>query len=380
MRFSLILFWKGLFGLLSCTIILIISTNITYSGIVNVEINNNVYPVKIVNGKGNTSISNLSSGSYIAVAKLTGNTIFKDADKTIMFNITDSTNPNLYDPNLNVIISNFDQNSVLIEVTTNSIYSGMVDVKINDNSYSVSVVNGKGSIITKLSEGNYIAVAKLNGNNIFKDSVKSIVFNVTGNNESVLYDPELTLTINDYYVDSFGTIIVTTNSIYTGMVDVEINGRVHHINVVNGKGNMTIDTLAEGSYVAVAKFSENNIFKSSTKSVTFTVIDIDNNDDDDGESNKEDDINLFLYAVKIKKSAKKLIIKATLKINNKAAKGVKLIFKFKGKTYYAKTNKKGIAKITIKKSVLKKLKVGKKVKYQAIYKNITKTKSAKVKR
>ena len=41
-------------------------------------------------------------------------------------------------------------------------------------------------------------------------------------------------------------------------------------------------------------------------------------------------------------------------INNKAAKGVKLIFKFKGKTYYAKTNKKGIAKITIKKSVLKK--------------------------
>ena len=37
-----------------------------------------------------------------------------------------------------------------------------------------------------------------------------------------------------------------------------------------------------------------------------------------------------------------------------------MTFKFKGKKYKAKTNKKGIAQVVIKKSVLKKLKVGKK--------------------
>lgn len=78
-------------------------------------------------------------------------------------------------------------------------------------------------------------------------------------------------------------------------------------------------------------------------------------------------VKLTLYKVKIKKSAKKLKLTATLKMDGKKVKGKKLTFKFKGKTYVAKTNKKGIAKVTIKKSVLQKLKAGKKVKYQVSY-------------
>ena len=76
---------------------------------------------------------------------------------------------------------------------------------------------------------------------------------------------------------------------------------------------------------------------------------------------------LTLKKVKIKRSAKKLILQATLKINGKVAKGKRIIFKFKGKTYNAKTNKKGVAKVTIKKKVLRKLKVGEKVTYTAKY-------------
>lgn len=89
---------------------------------------------------------------------------------------------------------------------------------------------------------------------------------------------------------------------------------------------------------------------------------------------------LSLKKVTVKKSAKKLAITATLKIDGKAAKGKTITFKFNSKKYSAKTNAKGIAKITVKKSVLKKLKVGKKVKYQASYGKTTVKKTVKVKK
>ncbi len=87
-----------------------------------------------------------------------------------------------------------------------------------------------------------------------------------------------------------------------------------------------------------------------------------------------------LKTVTVKKSAKKLVLKATVKAGKKPLKYKKITFKFNGKTYKAKTNKKGIAKVTIKKAVLKKLKVGKTVKYQATYLKDTVKKSAKVKK
>lgn len=86
-----------------------------------------------------------------------------------------------------------------------------------------------------------------------------------------------------------------------------------------------------------------------------------------------------LKAVSVKKSAKKLTLQATLK-NKSPIKGKYVTFKFSGKTYKAKTNYKGIAKITISKSVLKKLKVGKTVTYQVTYGKDSVKKTAKVKK
>uniref|UniRef100_UPI00386D15D0 hypothetical protein n=1 Tax=Methanobrevibacter sp. TaxID=66852 RepID=UPI00386D15D0 len=88
-----------------------------------------------------------------------------------------------------------------------------------------------------------------------------------------------------------------------------------------------------------------------------------------------------LKKVKVKKSAKKLVLTATLKkVNGKYLKKKKVTFKFNGKKYKAKTNKKGVAKVTIKSSVLKKLKVGKKVKYQVTYLKDTVKRTVKVKK
>ena len=87
---------------------------------------------------------------------------------------------------------------------------------------------------------------------------------------------------------------------------------------------------------------------------------------------------LSLQPVKVKKSAKKITLKEILKKNKQLQKGKKIKFKFNEKTYKAKTNKKGIAKVTIKKSELEKLNVGETVYYQATYSTNTVRKSATV--
>ena len=89
---------------------------------------------------------------------------------------------------------------------------------------------------------------------------------------------------------------------------------------------------------------------------------------------------LALKNVAVKKSAKKLVLTATLKKGKSPIKGKVVAFKFSGKTYKAKTDAKGIAKATIKSAVLKKLKVGKKVTYQATYLKEVVKKSVTVKK
>ncbi|WP_407412997.1 C1 family peptidase [Methanobrevibacter sp.] len=71
--------------------------------------------------------------------------------------------------------------------------------------------------------------------------------------------------------------------------------------------------------------------------------------------------------VTVKKTAKSFTLQAKLKINGKLVKGKTITFKFKGKSYHAKTNAKGIAKVTIKQDVIKKLKKGKTYTFAATY-------------
>ena len=91
-------------------------------------------------------------------------------------------------------------------------------------------------------------------------------------------------------------------------------------------------------------------------------------------------LKLTLKTVKVKKSAKKIVLTSKLTKGKTLIKGKKITFKFNGKIYKAKTNAKGIAKVTIKKNVLKKLKVGKKITYQAKYNKLVVKKTTKVKK
>ena len=198
-------------------------------------------------------------------------------------------------------------------------------------------------------------------------------------------NPALTITVANFEEGSASSIVVSANANFTGKVTVNITLKGAHVKtytveVSAGSGKTEIKGLSAGDYVATAVSVANDNFTEGHAVCNFTVTAKKTPVNPTPAPKKEDKIKLTLKAVKVKKSAKKLVLKATLKINGKAAKGKVLKFKFNGKTYKAKTNKKGIAKVTVKKKVLKKLKVGKKVKYQVTYSKTTVKKSAKVKK
>ena len=85
-----------------------------------------------------------------------------------------------------------------------------------------------------------------------------------------------------------------------------------------------------------------------------------------------------LKTVKVKKSARNLVLSATLKKGKTPLKNKKVTFRFNGKYYLGKTNKKGVAKVTVWNNVLGKLKVGKKVSYQVKYQQDIVKKTVKV--
>jgi len=158
--------------------------------------------------------------------------------------------------------------------------------------------------------------------------------------------------ISMYYKDSK---TATFKVIAVSQLKITLKPSSKTVKSVNGAVKYKIPTLTPGKYT-ISLWDGNYCWAKTTLTVKHLVT---------------------LKTVKVKKSAKKLVLQATLK-NSKALKGKTVTFKFNGKTYKAKTNSKGIAKVTIKKSVLKKLKAGKKVTYQATYLKDTIKKTAKI--
>ena len=168
------------------------------------------------------------------------------------------------------------------------------------------------------------AINPVTGGNVTKQ------FSIT---KRILKNKDLTMDYLDGSVYSVRIVGDDGNYVGAGQVVVfKVNGATYKVKTnYKGYAKSSIN-LVPNKYVVTAKYRG---YKVSNKIVVKQVLKASN--------------------IKIKKT-KSFKFAAVLKTSKgKAIVGKKLIFKIKGKTYYAKTNKNGVAKITIKLN----LKVGK---------------------
>ena len=291
---------------------------------------NNIYQFDVVNGNC-SAVLGLTEGEYDITVEFTNSSRY--ADKSIPAHIKVNHNPK----------------SVLTLTDISTYYlSGKVTAKLTDynNSPIVNVnviININGKSITALTDNEGVAVADYRlGVGTYKISAYfkgSDNYNVSSAEATLKvlsrFSANKNIVMNYYDGSKYSVRVFDDNGKFVAgqSVSFNINGKKSAVKTdKNGYATLTVTNLP-GKYTVDASY------KGQSVKNTIQV--------------KQ---NLKASKVTVKKSAKSFVLKATLS----KVKGKKLTFKFNGKTYAAKIDKKGVAKVTIKKNIIKKLKKGKK--------------------
>ena len=298
--------------------------------------------------------SGLDVGEYAVIVYNNGDENVEGFVNAIDFNVTELQGSIVASDMTRVYNSGMDFTAKLVDNNGTGIANTTVTFVIKGKEYTaVTDANGVAIINPKLAVGTYKVEIVNPYNGVKTTKTLKIVSRITGNKN-----------VKTYYGKNYKyrlRIIGDNGKTVGAGVSVKVT--------INGKAK-TLKTDKNG-YITV-KFTKKYLPKTYTVKAEYKGIKVSN-------KIKVKKV-LKLKKVKVKRSAKKLVLKATLKEGKKALKGKKVVFKFKGKKYKAKTNKKGVAKVKVKKNVLKKLKKGKKVKYQVTYLKHTVKRTAKVKK
>ena len=333
-------------------------------GTVTLTIGGKDYVFDVVNGVANVKLPELGDGNYNYTITYSGDNKYSSFSTNGNMKIN-NTKPEDTKPTPEIIIPPLDEpssdGSVTIILPNDA--TGKVTLSINGKSYNYLVENGVANvIIPNLGEGDYPYTITYSGDSKYS----SFTTNGSLNKSAPKVDPKITAKNTAVQYSAKGKYSVTVYG-----TDGKVATGVEVVFKISGKqvGKAKTNTKGVASYVVTKnpgkyKIQATALGKSVTKTVTVKHI-------------------VTLKTVTLKKSAKKLTLQATLaKVNGKYLKKKTITFKINGKKVAtAKTNSKGVAKITIKNpNVVKKLKVGKKVTYQATYLKDTVKKTAKIKK
>lgn len=309
------------------------------TGNVSVTIGNKTYAALLANGTAKITVPELVDGVNNVVISYSGDD--KYASRSYSSNITIETRVIAVDMTRGYN-SGLDYQFKVVDINGNPITNKDVKVRINDKEYTVKTDSyGVAKLNVKLAVGTY-NVAIINpdtGKTVNK--TLNIVKRFTGNQNLVKY-------YNSKYRYKFRVIGDDGNPVGEGVKVKVIIGKTAYMLKTDKNGYITIKLSYKFTH---KKYNIRAYYKGDVIRNVITIK----------------QVTLIKDVVKVKKSANGFVLKAKLKQGKKVLKNKKVTFEFKGKKYKAITNKKGIAKVIIKKNVLNKLKAGNTYGYSVTY-------------
>ena len=231
------------------------------SGVVSVTVGDAIYSVAVVDGKGSLTVSGLASGSYDVVAK------FAETDMYLasMANATFSVSKLASTTAVSVDDIKVGENAV-IGIAVPNVDLGVVTVTVGGKSYTVAVVDGKGSLtVSGLASGSYDVVAKFAETDMYLASMANATFSVSKLASTTA------VSVDDIKVGDDAVIGIAVPEITSGVATVTVGNAIYNVAIVDGKGTLTVYNLAAGSYDVVAKFNGNDKYLASQANATFAV-------------------------------------------------------------------------------------------------------------
>ena len=327
------------------------------TGYLFVDVDGQHYYAPVKNGTASVTVPSLAPGNYTAAITYSGDDQYDNVTLTKEVSVASNVPDNAF----TIPDTAKDGEPLTYSINLPSDAKGYLEVDVDGKKYVAPLENGSASIsVPGLSAGDHNVTVSYTGDGKYSPVTKSMAMNVSA--------PVYKITNNNnvaaiYSANANYKVLITKDGKAVGAgesVVITFNGKKTTVKT-DSKGYATLKLNTQMKVKTYTVTAEYKGVKVSNKVTIKHVI-------------KAKNVN-----VKKSKKVNKIKVK-TNKVNGKFLKGKKLTLKIKGKKIKAKINKKGVATFKVKKSVLKKLKVGKKYKYTVTYGKDTVTKKLKVKR
>ena len=231
------------------------------SGVVSVTVGDAIYSVAVVDGKGILTVSGLASGSYDVVAKFAETDMYLASMANATFSVSKLASATV------VTVSDINAgDDAVIGIAVPNVDLGVVTVTVGGKSYTVAVVDGKGSLtVSGLASGSYDVVAKFAETDMYLASMANATFSVSKLASTTA------VSVDNIKVGENAVINIAVPEITSGVATVTVGNAIYNVAIVDGKGTLTVYNLAAGSYDVVAKFNGNDKYLASQANATFTV-------------------------------------------------------------------------------------------------------------